>query len=180
MRRRRRPYRGPSPSVDAPRPVLLAAVLQFACAIRRLAEVRRLALIGSLTTAKAVPKDADLLVVIDHDAEPEALARAGRRLKGAAQKINLGADIFLGRLWSFGRRSFDGVPRPKMSRRCFWPGWTVPSIRYEPVERHRAPTANRKGAAADVLPRDDAKPSFEGAIAGAAAGVGQWRPIKRA
>ena len=95
MRRRRRPYGGPSPSVDAPRPVLLAAVLQFACAVRRLAEVRRLALIGSLTTAKAVPKDADLLVVIDHDAELEALARAGRRLKGAAQKINLGADIFL-------------------------------------------------------------------------------------
>ena len=82
MRRRRRPYRGPSPSVDPPRPVLLAAVLQFACSVRRLAEVRRLALIGSLTTAKAVPKDADLLVVIDHDAELEALARAGPAPQG--------------------------------------------------------------------------------------------------
>ncbi len=54
-----------------------------------------MALVGSLTTAKAIPKDADVLVVIDDAVDLHRLASAGRRLKGAAQNINLGADIFL-------------------------------------------------------------------------------------
>jgi hypothetical protein len=57
--------------------------------------VQRLAMVGSLTTDKADPKDADVLVTIDDDADLEALAKLGRQLKGAAQKRNRGADIFL-------------------------------------------------------------------------------------
>jgi hypothetical protein len=50
---------------------------------------------GSIVTAKAIPKDIDVLVTIDAEMELGKLARAGRRLKGSAQTINLGADIFL-------------------------------------------------------------------------------------
>jgi hypothetical protein len=50
---------------------------------------------GSLVTSKAIPKDADVLVTIDNTMDLDELARAGRRLKGSAQTINLGADIFL-------------------------------------------------------------------------------------
>jgi hypothetical protein len=51
---------------------------------------------GSLVTSKAIPKDADVLVTINGTMDLGELARAGRRLKGSAQAINLGADIFLG------------------------------------------------------------------------------------
>jgi hypothetical protein len=57
--------------------------------------VLRIALVGSLVTNKAIPKDADVLVTIDNTMDLTDLARAGRRLKGSAQTINLGADIFL-------------------------------------------------------------------------------------
>jgi hypothetical protein len=50
---------------------------------------------GSLVTSKAIPKGADVLVTIDNTMDLDELARAGRRLKGSAQTINLGADIFL-------------------------------------------------------------------------------------
>jgi hypothetical protein len=48
-----------------------------------------------MLTAKAIPKDIDVLVTIDDAMELTGLARAGRRLMGRAQTINLGADIFL-------------------------------------------------------------------------------------
>ena len=57
--------------------------------------VRRIALIGSLTTDKENPKDADVLVTVDDDADLTQLATSGRRLKGHAQSRNKGADIFL-------------------------------------------------------------------------------------
>jgi hypothetical protein len=57
--------------------------------------VERIALIGSLATDKAIPKDADVLVTIDADMKLTKLAQVGRRLKGTAQTVNLGADIFL-------------------------------------------------------------------------------------
>ncbi|MBZ0149229.1 MAG: hypothetical protein K8F62_17060 [Pseudorhodoplanes sp.] len=86
---------GPSPSVPDPRRVLLALVREFVQAASACPGVRRIALIGSLVTDKAIPKDADVLVTIDGGMELDALARAGRRLKGRANSINLGADIFL-------------------------------------------------------------------------------------
>jgi hypothetical protein len=87
--------REPSPSVADPRRQLLLGAYSFVCAARACPNVRRISLLGSLATAKAVPKDVDLLVTIDSVNDLTGLARAGRRLMGSAQSINLGADIFL-------------------------------------------------------------------------------------
>jgi hypothetical protein len=92
--RRKRSFT-PTPSVAEPRRALLLAVRAFVQAAGGCAGVRRIALMGSLTTAKAVPKDADVLVTIEAAMDLAELARTGRRLKGQAQTINLGADIFL-------------------------------------------------------------------------------------
>ena len=91
----RNPTHGPTPSVAEPRRPLLLAVRSFVQAARDCPGVLRIALVGSLTTAKAMPKDADVLVTIDGAMDLAQLARAGRRLKGNAQTINLSADIFL-------------------------------------------------------------------------------------
>ena len=93
MRRHR--HREPSPSVAEPRRPLLLGAYSFARAARLCPGVLRIALLGSLATAKAVPKDVDLLVTIERAVDLAQLARAGRRLQGLAQTINLGADIFL-------------------------------------------------------------------------------------
>ncbi len=117
MRRRsRRPPPGPRPSIAEPRPHLLKAVLAFVRAARTCPGVRRIALVGSLTTEKAVPKDADVLVTVDGLDDLGPLARFGRRLQGETQHINLGADIFLadaegryvGRICHY-RECFPGV-----------------------------------------------------------------------
>jgi hypothetical protein len=69
--------------------------LRFVLEARICQGVLRIALIGSLTTAKPLPKDADVLVTIEDGLDLGPLARAARRLKGTAQQMNLGADIFL-------------------------------------------------------------------------------------
>jgi hypothetical protein len=93
MRRTRE--HAPRPSIAEPRPALFAAVGAFVQAVGGRAGIRRISLLGSLATGKAVPKDAEALFTIDADLDLSELARAGRRLKGTAQTINLGADIFL-------------------------------------------------------------------------------------
>jgi hypothetical protein len=85
----------PRPSVSDPRAHLLKAVLAFVRAASSCPGVLRIALVGSLATDKPIPKDADVLVSINADMDLESLARIGRRLKGAGQTINLGADVFL-------------------------------------------------------------------------------------
>ena len=87
--------RSPTPSVAEPRGPLLLAVRSFVRSARDRPGVLRIALLGSLTTSKLIPKDADVLVTIDGAVELVELARVGRRLQGIAQTINLGADIFL-------------------------------------------------------------------------------------
>lgn len=77
------------------RSFLLDAVLQFTCQARHLHGVRRIALIGSLTTPKPNPKDADVLVTVEPTLDLTKLARLGRQLKGTGQTRNSGADIFL-------------------------------------------------------------------------------------
>jgi hypothetical protein len=77
------------------REVLLAEVRQFVERARFFPGVQRIALIGSLATEKSDPKDADVLVTVDDDADLTPLATAGRKLKGHAQTRNKGADIFL-------------------------------------------------------------------------------------
>ena len=95
--RRRQPSRArvPVSSVAEPREPLLRAVLGFVRSACRLPGITRIALLGSLTTSKLVPKDADLLVTVEPSMDLGPLAQAGRRLQGSAQSINLGADIFL-------------------------------------------------------------------------------------
>lgn len=85
----------PTPSVAEPRRVLLVAVRAFVQAAGGLPGVSRISLVGSLAADKPVPKDADVLVSINGAMDLTELARIGRRLKGQAQNINLGADIFL-------------------------------------------------------------------------------------
>jgi hypothetical protein len=77
------------------RDALLSEVQRFVEHVRVCPGVRRVALVGSLTTDKDNPKDADVLVTVDNDADLTPLATAGRRLKGHAQSRNKGADIFL-------------------------------------------------------------------------------------
>ncbi len=57
--------------------------------------MRRISLLGSILTVKAIPKDVDVLVTIDAAMDLTRLARSCRRLMGRAQTINLGADVFL-------------------------------------------------------------------------------------
>lgn len=94
MVRRPRSY-GPISSLAEPRRALLLAVRRFVGEAGGHPGVVRIARVGSLTMARVVPKDADVLVSIDPNMHLETLARIGRWLKGRAQAINLGADIFL-------------------------------------------------------------------------------------
>lgn len=83
------------PSVPNPRAALLDLVREFVPAAGNCPGVARIALVGSLTTDKPVPKDADLLVTIEEPMDLEPLALVSRRLKGRSLGMNLGADIFL-------------------------------------------------------------------------------------
>ena len=74
---------------------LLVDVRRFVERARTIRGVRRIALIGSLTTGKRDPKHADVLIWIDDRADLAPLAAAGRQLKGRAQSHNSGADVFL-------------------------------------------------------------------------------------
>ena len=80
------------------RTFLLDGVLRFTQATSGLPGVLRIALVGSLVTSKAFPKDADVLVTVNLDSNLDRLAKAGRALKGFAQTRNSGADIFLSNL----------------------------------------------------------------------------------
>ena len=61
---------------------LLKAVLRFVRGARICQGVLRMALIGSLTTAKPLPKDADVLVTIEDGLDLTPLARAAPALEG--------------------------------------------------------------------------------------------------
>jgi hypothetical protein len=77
------------------RGTLLRLTLEFVLAARQIPGVVRIAMLGSLATAKSRPKDADVLVTIAADGALEAVAQAGRRFQGRAQGINSTADVFL-------------------------------------------------------------------------------------
>jgi predicted nucleotidyltransferase len=74
---------------------LLDALRRCVLAARQIAGVRRIALLGSIVTAKQNPKDIDVLVVVADDADLTPVARCARRLQGQAQGLNRGADVFL-------------------------------------------------------------------------------------
>jgi hypothetical protein len=87
----------PRSSINNPRAHLLRAVRKFVRRARKFDGVLRIALMGSLTTTKLSPKDADVLVIVPDDIDLGHLAKAARQLQGHAQSVNLGADIFLAR-----------------------------------------------------------------------------------
>ena len=103
----------------AARDVLLQALARFVDSAKSVRGVTRIALIGSLTTSKPDPKDADVLVTVEGDAEIAKLAALGRRLKGEAQRYNLGADIFLASAQSMyiGRTCSYRECRPRLACR---------------------------------------------------------------
>jgi len=83
---------------DAPRRrELLLAALEFVRAASRIPGVLSISLVGSICTERVNPKDVDFLVRIADDVDFVALSTEGRRLKGCAQQVNRGADIFLAR-----------------------------------------------------------------------------------
>ena|ERR1043166_4583419 len=74
---------------------LLSHLPWFVSAVTKLSGVRRVSLLGSITTNKQNPKDIDFLIEVEEEADLEPLASWGRKLKGRAQQMNRGADIFL-------------------------------------------------------------------------------------
>lgn len=99
---------------------LLHEVLCFVERTRTCPGVRRIALVGSLAKDKYDPKDADVLVTVDDDADLTSLATAGRKPKGRAQSRNKGADIFLADLSGnyIGRTSHWHECRPGIRVAC--------------------------------------------------------------
>jgi hypothetical protein len=77
---------GPRPSVADPRRHLLRAVLAFVRAARSVPGVHRIALLGSLATAKSVPKDADVLVTIDASIDLALLPESADGSKGLRKR----------------------------------------------------------------------------------------------
>ena len=80
---------------DNHRQHLLEGLRRFVVAVQHITGVRAIALLGSITTAKPDPKDIDVLIVVDDEADLAALATASRRLQGHTQSRNCGADVFL-------------------------------------------------------------------------------------
>ena len=87
------------PSLPDKRPELLQAVLDFVRDAQNVRGVRRIALLGSLTTDKHIPKDVDLLIEIedDDDIPLGPLAKRKRQLDGKTMQTGdgCGADVFL-------------------------------------------------------------------------------------
>jgi predicted nucleotidyltransferase len=80
---------------ESQRAGLLNGLQRFVSGARSVAGVRKIALVGSIVTAKPNPKDIDLLVVVADDADLTRLATHTRRLQGHAHSLNRGADVFL-------------------------------------------------------------------------------------
>lgn len=80
---------------ESKREKLLSELPWFVRAVARLKGVKRISILGSMTTEKLDPKDIDFLITVDDDADLVPLAKVGRQLKGHAQQLNRGADIFL-------------------------------------------------------------------------------------
>lgn len=80
---------------DDHRQHLLEGLRRFVVAVQHVTGVRAIALLGSITTEKPRPKDIDVLVTVEDEADLAALATASRRLQGHTQSRACGADIFL-------------------------------------------------------------------------------------
>lgn len=85
----------PTPAEVTDRSRLLDAAFWFVGEAKKLADVLRIALVGSICTNKPNPKDVDLLVTIQPGADLKPLARLARGLQGHIQRGRLGCDVFL-------------------------------------------------------------------------------------
>ncbi len=85
-------------SASLTRTRMIAEVLEFVQVAEKISGVQRIALIGSLTTAKPEPKDVDLLVTVADEADLAPLANLGRKLQGHMQGLNRGGEVFLANL----------------------------------------------------------------------------------
>ena len=74
---------------------LLVEAALFVKAVQHIDGVTRIALIGSLTTNKSLPKDVDMLVTVTDDADVALVAQLGRKLAGHAQNFGCGGEVFL-------------------------------------------------------------------------------------
>jgi predicted nucleotidyltransferase len=100
---------------------LLAEAARFVRNARGLPGVCRIALLGSVLTDKAEPKDVDLLVSIDETADLGVLATLARRLQGRLQSCGRGADVFLDCEWRAMRSTAaDGRTCTMISERFAW------------------------------------------------------------
>ena len=99
---------------------LLQGLLQFVTAAQEIEGVKRISIVGSILTTRPDPKDIDVLLVVADDADLTHLARYGRRLKGHAQSLNRGADVFLAneRGESIGRTCHWRDCRPGVRQSC--------------------------------------------------------------
>jgi predicted nucleotidyltransferase len=107
-------------SSEGHRQELLNGLRRFAVSARQIAGVRRIAVLGSIATAKPDPKDIDVLVVVADDADLAPLATCSRGLQGHAQSVNRGADVFLAdeRGTYIGRMCHWKDCRPGVRRSC--------------------------------------------------------------
>ncbi len=85
----------PRPSIDEPREHLLKGGVTFIERASAIPGIQRIAMVGSMTTDKKIPKDIDFLVTVNESIDFKDLAEAGRQLQGYAHRINLTADIFI-------------------------------------------------------------------------------------
>jgi hypothetical protein len=69
-------------------------VLDLVRKASQISGVLRIALIGSLTTNKSKPKDADLLITVTDEMDLAPLAKLGRKFSGHEQNFNEGGEIF--------------------------------------------------------------------------------------
>jgi predicted nucleotidyltransferase len=74
---------------------LLSLAAEYVRRIQGLDGIQRIALVGSLCTPKAKPKDIDILLSLRPGLDLAELARISRSLKGSTQSMSSGADIFL-------------------------------------------------------------------------------------
>ncbi len=107
-------------SSEGHRQQLLDGLRRFVACVSQIAGIRRIAILGSIVTDKADPKDIDLLVVVTDDADLAPLATCSRRLQGHAQSFNRGADVFLAdeRGAYIGRACHWKDCRPGVRRAC--------------------------------------------------------------
>jgi predicted nucleotidyltransferase len=107
-------------SSEGHRRELLDGLRRFVASARQIAGVRRIAVLGSIVTAKPDPKDIDVLVVVADDADLAPLATCSRRLQGHAQSVNRGTDVFLAdeRGTYIGRTCHWKDCRPGVRRSC--------------------------------------------------------------